>query len=188
MPEKTEKNLASVLIVRSGNTVRHAPSPMLPTLIERAGEKASWRFPAILHRQHPQPEHPRGLRPGGGRIPARVRGQEHQAHRGRAAGACGGLYRGTGQTALGSDRQANLACIRMLLDWLVTGQVIATNPAHAVRGPRHSVMTGATTVMSSEDASAFLKSTGTSHVVGLRDRAIIAVMVYAFARCSAVWD
>jgi site-specific recombinase XerC len=28
----------------------------------------------------------------------------------------------------------HLACIRMLFDWLVTGQVIASNPAHAVRG------------------------------------------------------
>jgi integrase/recombinase XerD len=32
----------------------------------------------------------------------------------------------------------HLACIRMLFDWLVTGQVVPTNPAHAVRGPRHS--------------------------------------------------
>ncbi len=28
----------------------------------------------------------------------------------------------------------HLACLRMLFDWLVTGQVIAFNPAHAVRG------------------------------------------------------
>ena len=27
----------------------------------------------------------------------------------------------------------------MLFDWLVTGQVMPTNPAHAVRGPKHSV-------------------------------------------------
>jgi integrase/recombinase XerD len=80
----------------------------------------------------------------------------------------------------------HLACIRMLFDWLVTGQVVPTNPAHAVRGPRHSVRKGSTTVMSSEDTSAFLKSIDTSHVVGLRDRAFIAVMVYSFARVSAV--
>jgi site-specific recombinase XerC len=78
----------------------------------------------------------------------------------------------------------HLACIRMLFDWLVTGQVIAVNPAHAVRGPRHSVIKGATTVMSSADATAFLNSIDISHVVGLRDRAFIAVMVYAFARVS----
>ena len=30
----------------------------------------------------------------------------------------------------------HLAALRMLFDWLVTGQIIATNPAHAVRGPK----------------------------------------------------
>ena len=80
----------------------------------------------------------------------------------------------------------HLACIRMLFDWLVTGQVLPSNPAHAVRGPRHSVIKGATTVMSSQETSEFLKSIDTAHVVGLRDRAFIGVMVYAFARVSAV--
>ena len=40
--------------------------------------------------------------------------------------------------------------------------------------------------MSSEDTSAFLKTIDTSHVVGLRDRALDAVMVFASARVSAV--
>src|SRR5271165_1509851 len=40
--------------------------------------------------------------------------------------------------ALGKDFEKptvkqRLAAIRMLFDWLVTGQVVATNPAHAVR-------------------------------------------------------
>ena len=42
--------------------------------------------------------------------------------------------------ALGKDFEKptvkqHLAAIRMLFDRLVTGQVVATNPAHAVRGP-----------------------------------------------------
>lgn len=80
----------------------------------------------------------------------------------------------------------HLACIRMLFDWLVTGQIVPSNPAHAVRGPRHSVKKGSTTVMSSKETTDFLSSIDTSHVVGLRDRAFIAVMAYAFARVSAV--
>ena len=63
-----------------------------------------------------------------------------------------------------------LTCIRMLCDWLVIRQMIATNPAHVVRGPRHSVIKGATTVMSSQEANAFLSSIYTSHLVGLRPR------------------
>jgi site-specific recombinase XerD len=50
----------------------------------------------------------------------------------------------------------HLACIRMLFDWLVTGQVIGSNPAHSVRGPRHSVSKGATAVISSVEARELL--------------------------------
>lgn len=80
----------------------------------------------------------------------------------------------------------HLACIRMLFDWLVTGQVIPSNPAHSVRGPRHSVSKGVTPVLSSEEATALLAGMNVSSVVGLRDRAIIAVMTYTFARVGAV--
>src|SRR5229473_1520865 len=80
----------------------------------------------------------------------------------------------------------HLACIRMLFDWLVTGQVVSVNPAHSVRGPRHSVSKGVTPVLSSEEASSLLEGMDVSSVVGLRDRAIIAVMTYTFARVGAV--
>jgi site-specific recombinase XerD len=80
----------------------------------------------------------------------------------------------------------HLACIRMLFDWLVTGQVMPANPAHSVRGPRFSVSKGVTPVLSSEEATALLAGMDTSSVVGLRDRALIAVMTYTFARVSAV--
>ena len=74
----------------------------------------------------------------------------------------------------------------MLFDWLVTGQVMPSNPAHSVRGPRHSVSKGSTPVLSSEEATALLTGMDVSTVVGLRDRAIIAVMTYTFARVGAV--
>jgi site-specific recombinase XerC len=80
----------------------------------------------------------------------------------------------------------HLACIRMLFNWLVTGQVVPSNPAHAVRGPRHSVSKGKTRVISSEEARQLLDSMGASNLVRLRDRAFIEVMVYSFARVSAV--
>jgi len=79
----------------------------------------------------------------------------------------------------------HLAAIRMLFDWLVTGQVVATNPAHSVRGPKHVVKTGKTTVLTGEQARELLDSIDTSTVVGLRDRALISVMTFAFARIGA---
>ena len=80
----------------------------------------------------------------------------------------------------------HLAAIRMLFDWLVTGGVLATNPAHAVRGPKHVVNRGKTPVLTADQARELLDSIDASTLIGLRDRALIGVMTYAFARVSAV--
>lgn len=80
----------------------------------------------------------------------------------------------------------HLAALRSLFDWLVIGQVIPANPAASVRGPRHSVKKGKTPVLAADEARALLESIDTSTLVGLRDRALIAAMVYSFARVSAV--
>ena len=80
----------------------------------------------------------------------------------------------------------HLAAIRMLFDWLVVGQVIPMNPAAAVRGPKYVAKRGKTPVLSPEQARKLLDSIKTNSIVGLRDRAIIGVMVYSFARVSAV--
>ena len=77
----------------------------------------------------------------------------------------------------------HLAAIRMLLDWLVVGHVIDMNPAHAVRGPKHVVTKGRTPVLNREEARALLAAIDVSTLTGsLRDRALIAVMIYTFAR------
>jgi integrase/recombinase XerD len=80
----------------------------------------------------------------------------------------------------------HLAAIRMLFDWLVTGQVMPINPAHSVRGPRHSVKKGKTSVLSAEEMRILLDSIDTSKLIGLRDRALIGLMGYTFARVGAV--
>jgi site-specific recombinase XerD len=80
----------------------------------------------------------------------------------------------------------HLAAIRMLFDWLVTGGIVATNPEHAVRGPTQVVKRGKTPVLTSAEARALLDSIDTSTVVGLRDRALLSVMVFTFARVGAV--
>ena len=80
----------------------------------------------------------------------------------------------------------HLAAIRMLFDWLVTGGMLATNPTHAVRGPKHVVNRGKTPVLTSDQARELLDSIDASTLIGLRDRALVGVMTYAFARVSAV--
>jgi len=70
----------------------------------------------------------------------------------------------------------------MLFDYLVIGQVIPTNPAASVRGPKYSVRRRKTPVLSAEDTRTLFDSIDISTLIGLRDRALIAVMVYSFAR------
>src|SRR3984893_13741165 len=80
----------------------------------------------------------------------------------------------------------HLAAIRMLFDWLVTGHVIDVNPAHAVRGPKYVVKKGKTPILNVDEARPLLDSIDISTLTGLRDRALIGVMVYTFARVNAV--
>ena len=85
-----------------------------------------------------------------------------------------------------------LAAIRKLFDYLVTGQIVPFNPASSVRGPSYSIDIGKTPVLSREDARQLLESIpvaykdGRPDLLGLRDRALIGLMVYSFARVSAV--
>lgn len=78
-----------------------------------------------------------------------------------------------------------LAAIRMLFDWLVTGQIVPTNPAASVRGPKHVVKVGKTPVLDPQEARALLDSIDVTTPAGLRDRALIALMIYSFARVGA---
>ena len=89
-------------------------------------------------------------------------------------------------TASAPTVKQHLAAIRHLFDYWVVGQVVPTNPAAAVRGPTHVVRTGKTPVLQPEEARLLLASIDGPDLAGLRDRALIAVMVYSFARVSAV--
>lgn len=79
----------------------------------------------------------------------------------------------------------HLAAIRELFDWLVEGHLLEINPASSVKGPRYSIGKGLTPVLDREEARLLLDSIDTSHVVGLRDRALIGLLTYTFARVSA---
>jgi len=78
-----------------------------------------------------------------------------------------------------------LAAIKALFDYLVTGGVLTANPASAVRGPKYSTTKGTTPILAVEEARTLIKSIPTDTLAGLRDRAIIGVMTYSFARVSA---
>jgi len=78
-----------------------------------------------------------------------------------------------------------LAAVRMLFDWLITGQLLPTNPASAVRGPNLVVKTGKTPVLDANEWRKLMDSIPTETVRDLRDRALIATLTYSFARITA---
>jgi integrase/recombinase XerD len=78
-----------------------------------------------------------------------------------------------------------LAALRMLFDWMVVGQVLSVNPAHAVRGPKHTQRKGKTPVLNVDEARTLLDAIDTTSLPGLRDRALIGLMVYTFSRVGA---
>lgn len=87
--------------------------------------------------------------------------------------------------------KVQLAAIRMLFDWLVLDQIVPTNPASVVRGPKYVVKKGKTSILSADEARTLLDSIETQHhhasprIVGLRDRAMIALLTYTFSRVGA---
>jgi site-specific recombinase XerD len=91
----------------------------------------------------------------------------------------------TGRLAKPSTKQ-HLAAIRMLFDWLVVGTVMATNPAAPVRGPKYTSKKGKTPVLTQDEARELLEKIDITTVKGLRDRALIATMIYTFGRVGAV--
>jgi len=89
------------------------------------------------------------------------------------------------QTHSAPDVKQRLAAMRMLFDWLITGQVVPVNPAAAVRGPKHVVKTGKTPVLDGKEWRKLIDAIPTETVRDLRDRALIATLTYSFARINA---
>jgi site-specific recombinase XerD len=85
-----------------------------------------------------------------------------------------------------ATRKQHLAAIRHYFDGLVTRHAIILNPALSVRGERYQVVEGKTPEITVTGARQLLASIGTSNVVKLRDRAIVAILIYTAARAGAV--
>ena len=155
----------------------------LPTIIANAGERASWRFIEFFT--------------------ANIRNKNTRAAYAHAVAQFFRWCEGRGihdltqirpvviasyietHTAAAPTVKQHLAAIRMLFDFLVVGQVMEMNPASSVRGPKYVVKRGKTPVLTADQARTLLDSIKPDSIVGLRDRALIGLMVYSFARVSA---
>lgn len=85
-----------------------------------------------------------------------------------------------------ATRKQHLAALRHYFDGLVTRHAIILNPALSVRGERYQVVEGKTPEMTVAGARQLLGCIGTGNVVELRDRAIVAILIYTASRAGAV--
>lgn len=165
---------------------RHPPSAnhVVPSLIAEASEQAAWRyvefFTANIRNPHTRRAYARACSQffawceDHGLALAAIRPFDVAAYI---------EIRQQSQSAPAVKQQ--LAAVRMLFNWLITGQVVPANPAAAVRGPKHVVKTGKTPVLDGKEWRKLIDAIPTATVRDVRDRALIATLTYSFARITA---
>src|SRR3954447_353326 len=168
-----------------------APTPALitdtsivPALIADAGEPAAWRYVEFFAANIRNPNTRRAYARACGRFFSWCEERGLTLIAIRPFDVAGWVEQLQAQHAAPSVKQ-QLAAVRMLFDWLITGQVLPMNPAAAVRGPTHVVKTGKTPVLDAAEWRKLIDSIPTETVRDLRDRALIATLTYSFARITA---
>ena len=161
------------------------PARTLPALIAQADDRAQMRFleffAANIRNSNTRQAYARGVGDFLGWCEARGVRSISEIMPLHVAAYIEGLTRERSAPTV----KQRLAAIRHLFDWLVIGQIVPVNPAASVRGPSHSVGRGKTPVLDPQEARTLLDSIDVTTPAGLRDRALIALMVYSFARIGA---
>ena len=190
-PPRGRKEVRSSLLVPQHRELARGASrrlarvglPVLPGLIFNAGEKATKAFleffVATIRNKNTRLAYARAV--GGFLLWCEDRGLTLERIEPVVVAAYIENHPGSTPTV-----KQHLAAIRMLFDWLVINQVVPVNPASSVRGPKYVVKRGKTPVLTVGQARELLDSIDIGKIAGLRDRAILGVMIYSFARVGAV--
>jgi integrase/recombinase XerD len=178
--------MARELAKLGGRELARSGFSQLPSLINRAGTRASWRFveffAANIRNKNTRAAYAQAV---GQFFQWCDRRRITELEQIRPVMIAGYIEEVVAARSKPTVKQ-HLAAIRMLFDWLVTGQVVPMNPASSVRGPKYVTKRGKTPVLKADEARRLLDSIPTDTIVGLRDRALIGIMCYSFARVSAV--
>jgi site-specific recombinase XerD len=161
------------------------PGNTVPALVMQAGERAAYRFLEFFTAQIRNPNTRRAYAHAVGAFCQWLDDKDVPS-----ISAVTSVHVATYVEAITRDLSAptvkqHLAAIRMMFDWLTTGGIISFNPAAAVRGPKHSATRGKTQILTPDEARQLIDSIDVTTPIGLRDRALIALMAYSFARIGA---
>src|ERR1700728_2411305 len=157
---------------------------LVPALVADAGDAAGWRYVEFFTANIRNPNTRRAYARACGRffVWCEDRGLTLATIRSFDVAA---YTEGRQATHSAPDVKQQLAAVRMLFDWLITGQIVPVNPASAVRGPKHVVKTGVTPVLDGKEWRKLIDTIPTETLRDLRDRALIATLTYSFARITA---
>jgi site-specific recombinase XerD len=158
---------------------------LLPSVIARAGERASRRFVEYFAAEIRNPHTRRAYGGAVGRFLAWCDGRGLALEQLQPFVVAAYVEELGRELAAPSVKQ-HLAALRMLFDYLVVGQVLGGNPAAAVRGPRLVIRSGKTPVLEESEARTLLASIAGDGLADRRDKALLAVMLYSFARVGAI--
>jgi len=155
----------------------------LPVLVERAGGAARFAWDEFFYAEHHNPHTQKAYMRAVRRFVDWAEGQgvELAAITPKMVGQY--LVSLSGSPA---KRNLHLSALRGFFDRLVNRHVCILNPAASVKGVKEQVMEGKTPEITIEQARALLASIDTGHLVGLRDRAILATLAYTACRAGAV--
>lgn len=174
------------LAYAAGDGAADLGSVRFPALIDHAGNRGRRRFLEFFTAQIRNPNTRRAYSLAAGRFFAWCDARGLRALGQLEPVILAAYVEDLGRELAAPSVKQHLAALRMLFDYLVTGQVLPFNPAASVRGPKHVVRKGKTPVLFEEEARQLLGSIDLSSVVGLRDRAVLAVMTYSFSRVGAL--
>jgi site-specific recombinase XerD len=184
-PESPPSPPDTALAIRPATTDIDSPSERASALVAWGGERAAARTFEFLTAAIQNPNTRRAYHHATGRFMRWC--LDRNIALGQVTGPIIAAYiEELGRTLAPLSVKQHLAAIKHWGDYLVTGHVLETNPAQSVRGPRYSQTTGKTPVLEREQARALLDSIDATTVVGARDKALIAVMLFSFARVGAV--
>jgi site-specific recombinase XerD len=143
-------HLPAVLPASASTLEVAALHAMIPTLIADAGDQAAWRYIDFFTSNIRNPNTRRAYARACGSFLAWAdeRGRTLETIRPYDVST---YIESRAQTHSAPDVKQQLAAIRMLFDWLITGQILPHNPAAAVRGPKHVVKTGKTPVLDGKE-------------------------------------
>ena len=155
----------------------------LPELVERAGGAARFAWEEFFYAEHHNPHTQKAYQRAVRRFLGWAEGQGVELAA-ITPGMVGQYLVGLGGSP--AKRNQHLAALRGFFDRLVNRHVCILNPAASVRGVKDQVIEGKTPEITIEQARTLLASVDTGHVVGLRDRAILATLAYTACRAGAV--